>query len=82
MDATSKASPTLASQAEKVSRVIGRMVIVVVWVVCIKVVVARKRVNSMLSIHNRAEIRCVRYIVIPSMLKVKEDNSVNCMRVI
>lgn len=73
MEATSRASPVPASQAEKVSIRIGRRVedVVCVWIGHIDNAIYIDSI--ILSRHSSAEIRWVRWKARPRLLRVKAE---------
>lgn len=73
MEATSRASPAPASQAENDSIRIGMRVAVDVCVWIGHIVRAMYIDSIMLSRHSRAEIRWVRWKASPRLLRVKAE---------
>lgn len=73
VEATSRASPVPASQAENVSIRMGRMVEVDVCVWIGHMVRATYIDNIMLSRHSRAEIKWVRWKARPRLLRMKAE---------
>lgn len=77
--ATIKARPVLASQAEKARSIIGAGAMVWRLFVEKNVVIIINRANIMPSIHSRADIRCIRCIDRPIMLRINVEFSVKCI---
>lgn len=73
VEATSRASPVPASQAENVSMRMGRMVEVDACVWMGHMARATYMDSIMLSRHSRAEIRWVRWKARPRLLKMKAE---------
>lgn len=73
VEATSKARPVPASQAEKVSIRIGRMVDTDDWIWMGHMARATYMDSIMLSKQRRAEIRWVRWKARPRLLRVKAE---------
>ena len=73
MDATSIARPVPASQAENVSINTGAKAMDVIWVSTGQMDRVMYMESIMLSKHNRAEIRWVRWKASPKQLRVKEE---------
>lgn len=73
VEATSRASPVPASQAENVSMRIGRMVGDGAWFSIGHMDRATYMDSIMLSKHNNAEIRWVRWKARPRLLRVKAE---------
>lgn len=78
MEATSRARPVAASQAENANMRSGRRVADVVWVWIGHMERAMYMDNIMLSRHSRAETRCVRWKARPSPLRVKAEKKLSC----
>lgn len=73
MEATSRARPVPASQAEKVNMIIGRMVEDDDCIWMGHMASATYMDSIMLSRHSRAEIRWVRWKARPRLLRVKAE---------
>lgn len=78
VEATNRARPVAASQAENASMRSGRRVADVVWVWMGHMERAMYMDSIMLSRHSRAEIKCVRWKARPRLLRVKAEKKLNC----